>query len=109
MYVCMYVDYGHHLQQSADQPGMVANPARGQLKREKSIIFPCPRSHMKIWLCERDRSGRLPSRVSRLHTQAESVNGAYSRGPPAFRDGVHLFIPVLSTCPLHSNKEAHIN
>ena len=29
--VCMY---GHHIQQSIDQPGKVANPARGQLNRE---------------------------------------------------------------------------
>ena len=34
MYVCMYV-YGHHIyQKSMDQPGKVANPARGQLNRE---------------------------------------------------------------------------
>ena len=33
-YVCMYVCmYGHHMQQSMDQPGKVANPARGQLNR----------------------------------------------------------------------------
>ena len=31
MYVCMH---GHHIQQSMDQPGKVANPARGQLNRE---------------------------------------------------------------------------
>ena len=31
MYVCMY---GHHIYQSMDQPGEVANPARGQLNRE---------------------------------------------------------------------------
>ena len=31
MCVCMY---GHHIQQSMDQPDEVANPARGQLKRE---------------------------------------------------------------------------
>ena len=35
MYVCMYVCmYGHHIQQSMDQMGKVANPARGQLNRE---------------------------------------------------------------------------
>ena len=33
--VCMYVRmYGYHIQQSMDQPGKVANPARGQLDRE---------------------------------------------------------------------------
>ena len=31
MYVCIY---GQHFQQSMDQPGMVANPAHGQLNRE---------------------------------------------------------------------------
>ena len=36
--VCMYdiyiFMYGHHLQQSMDQPGKVSNPARGQLNKE---------------------------------------------------------------------------
>ena len=27
--------YGHHIEQSMDQPGKVANPAGGQLNREK--------------------------------------------------------------------------
>ena len=31
MYVCMY---GHQIEQSMDQPGKVANPAPGQLKRK---------------------------------------------------------------------------
>ena len=34
--VCMY---GHTYSKSMDQPGMVANPAHGQLNKEK-IIFP---------------------------------------------------------------------
>ena len=34
MYVCMY---GHHIKQSTDQPGKVANPARGQLNRKMNI------------------------------------------------------------------------
>ena len=39
MYVCMY---GHHILQSMDQPGKVANPARGQLNREDNIpLSPC--------------------------------------------------------------------
>ena len=37
-YVCMY---GHHIQQSMDQPGKVDNPARGQLNRENEY-FPFP-------------------------------------------------------------------
>ena len=33
-YVCMY---GDHILHSMDQPGKVANPARGQLNRENGI------------------------------------------------------------------------
>ena len=54
-----------------DQPGKVANPARGQLNREK-IIFPCPRSRLRIR--PRQTGSAVPSRASLLilHTQAES-------------------------------------
>ena len=45
-----------------DQPGKVANPARGQLNRE--IIFPCPRACLMIWSRETDSA--VPSRVSLL-------------------------------------------
>ena len=35
MYVCMYVCmYGHTCSKCMDQPGKVANPARGQLNGE---------------------------------------------------------------------------
>ena len=33
-HICMLCMYVHHIQQSMDQPGKVANPARGQLNRE---------------------------------------------------------------------------
>ena len=33
MYVCMYV-WSSHIAEYMDQPGKVANPARGQLNRE---------------------------------------------------------------------------
>ena len=33
--------YGQHFQQTGDQPGMVANPVRGQLNGENGI-FPVP-------------------------------------------------------------------
>ena len=39
-YVCVYM-CGHHLDKSMDQPGKVANPARGQLNRENEL-FPVP-------------------------------------------------------------------
>ena len=55
--------YGHHTSlQSMDQPGKVANPARGQLNRE--IIFPCPCACLRIWF--RETGSAVPSRVSLL-------------------------------------------
>ena len=44
LYVCMYVCihvWPEQFQQSMDQPGKVANPARGQPNR-KSVLFPVP-------------------------------------------------------------------
>ena len=36
---CMYSMYGHTYSKSKDQPGKVANPARGQLIREDGNFF----------------------------------------------------------------------
>ena len=38
MYVCMVMTYS----KGKDQPGKVANPARGQLNREENEYFPVP-------------------------------------------------------------------
>ena len=59
-----------------DQPGKVANPARGQLNRKNEYLS-CPRTCLRIW--SRETGSAVPSRVSLLilHTQAES--GAYLR------------------------------
>ena len=56
-----------------DQPGKVANPARGQLNREINIpLSPCVPEN----LVSRDRfSLSVPRQPAHLHTQAES--GAY--------------------------------
>ena len=69
----MYAD--HHIQQSMDQPGKVANPARGQLNRENSIpLSPCVPDN----LVSRDGFSRpVPRQRAHLHPQAES--GAYLR------------------------------
>ena len=58
-----------------DQPGKVANPARGQLNREKNIPrSPCVPEN----LVSRDGFSRpVPRQPAHLHTQAES--GAYLR------------------------------
>ena len=72
MYVCMY---GHTCSKGTDQPGKVANPARGQLNREKYISLSAfaPEN-----LVSRDWFGSPVLRQSaHLHTQAGS--GANSR------------------------------
>ena len=55
-----------------DQPGKVANPARGQLNRENKIInplYPCVPEN----LVSRDGFSRpVPRQPAHLHTQAES-------------------------------------
>ena len=68
-----------------DKPGKVANPARGQLNREK---FPCPRACLRIW--SRETGSAVPSRVSLLISILR-LNLVLTYGiPPEFRDGVHL-------------------
>ena len=67
--VCMCVGmYGHHVYSSKgkDQPGKVANPARGQLliAEQRKLIIPCPRSRLRIW--SRETGSAVPSRVSLL-------------------------------------------
>ena len=58
-----------------DQPGKVANPARGQLNNENNIpLSPCVPEN----LVSRDGFSRpVPRQPAHLHTQAES--GAYLR------------------------------
>ena len=54
-----------------DQPGKVANPARGQLNRENHIpLSPCVPEN----LVSRDGFSRpIPRQPAHLHTQVESV------------------------------------
>ena len=59
--------YGHtHTvsSKSMDQPGMVTNPARGQLAGQEKLIFPCPRSRLRIW--SHETGSAVPSRASLL-------------------------------------------
>ena len=63
-----------------DQPGKVANPARGQLDRE-SEYFPVRFAPEN--LVSRDGFGSpVPRQPAHLHTQTES--GAYLRDPSRF-------------------------
>ena len=57
-----------------DQPGKVANPARGQLNRENNILLS---AFVPENLVSRDRFGSpVPRQPAHLHTQAEyySIN-----------------------------------
>ena len=78
MYVCMYVCMVITYSKSMDQPGKVANPARGQLNRKNNIpLSPCVPEN----LVPRDGFSRpVPRQPAHLHTQAES--GAYLRDSP---------------------------
>ena len=74
-----------------DQPGKVANPARGQLNRENKISFPCPRACLRIW--SRETGSAVPSRVSLLISILR-LNLVLTCGiAPEFRGGVHMKPP----------------
>ena len=80
-----------HIQQSMDQPGKVANPARGQLNEENEYFtFPCPRSRLIIW--SRETVSAVPSRVSLLTSILRLNLVLTCRIPPEFRGGIHLYI-----------------
>ena len=54
--LCMVTTYS----KGKDQPGKVANPARGQLEQGK-CIFPRPRSRLRMW--SRGTGSAVPPRV----------------------------------------------
>ena len=86
MHVCIVMAYSRVC--TWYQPGKVANPARGQLNREK--IFPCPRACLRIWSPE--MGSAVQSRVSLLISILR-VNLVVTYGiPPEFHGGVHIFI-----------------
>ena len=72
-----------------DQPGKVANPARGQLNRENNIrLSPWG---LRIW--SREMGSAVPSRVSLLISILR-LNLVLTYGiPPEFRGGVHMKPP----------------
>ena len=72
-----------------DQPGKVANPARGQLNRE-SEYFPVPVRALVFGLARRVKSSRPASAFS---FSIFRPNLVLTHGiSPDFRGGVHLFI-----------------
>ena len=77
--------YGHACSKNMmNQPGKVANPARGQLNRK--FFFPYPRSRLRIW--SRETGSAVPSRVSLLISILRLNLGLSYGVPPEFRGGV---------------------
>ena len=96
VYICMYVCIVTYIySKSIDHPGMVANPARGQLNREKYQNNIALSAFAPESLVSRDGFGSpVPRQPAHLHTQAES--GAYLRDSsrvPRRRSFVHLKPP----------------
>ena len=79
--------YGHTYSKSTDQPGKVANPARGQLNRENEKFS----VRIRAWeFRNRETGSTIPSRVSLLISILR-LNLVLTYGiPPEFRGGVRL-------------------
>ena len=83
--------YGHTHSKSMDQPGKVANPARGQLNRENEYFPVRVRSGLRVW--PRVMGSAVPSRVSLLTSKLRlNLVLTYYGIPPEFRGGVYIFI-----------------
>ena len=85
--------YGHTYSKSMDQPGKVANPARGQLNRQ-NVFFLSPRSRLRIWY--RETGSAVPSRVSLLISILRLNLVPYSRDSyrvPRWRPFIYLKRP----------------
>ena len=73
--------YGHTYSKSMNQPGEVANPARGQLNRG-----------LRIRSRETDSALPRPSVSLLISILRLNLVLNYYEIPPEFRGGVHLFI-----------------
>ena len=92
VHLCMYC---HTYSKSMDQPGKVANPARGQLNRE-NIFFPCPRSRLRVW--SRETGSAVPSRVSLLISILRLNLVVNYRNHAGQSTGVRSFSKSCRTC-----------
>ena len=85
----LHVMYGHTYSKSMDQPGKVANPARGELNRENEY-FPVRVRASEFGLFE--TGSAVPARVNLLISIIRRLNLVLTYGiSPEFRGGVHLF------------------
>ena len=101
--VCMY---GHTHGKSNDQPGNVANPARGQLNREKMDISLSP-YYVPGNLVSRDGFSRPVPRQP-AHMPIPRLNLVLTCGiSPEFRGGVQLFTYCYMCIVRIFNEEAY--
>ena len=82
--VCVYVCVAITYSKSKDQPGKVANPARGQLNRENEYITSMSSFAPENLVSSNGFGGPVPRQPAHLHTQAES--GAYLYGTVKWND-----------------------
>ena len=86
--------YGHHIKQSMDQPGKVANPARGQLNRENNIpLSPCVPENL---VSRNGFSRPVPRQPAHLHTQAESGCVALRNLELLIKTGWNVFVRFVA-------------
>ena len=84
--------YGHTYSKGMDQPGKVANPARGQLVVQGKIIFPCPRLHLRFF--SRETGWAVPSRVGLLiYILRRNLVLTYYGIPPERRPYIYIKPP----------------
>ena len=74
VYVCMY---GHTYSKSMDQPGNVANPARGQLNRENCPEADIPESKNHVCTLQ-SCHGAVVARLSEVSQEGSSVFSLFS-------------------------------
>ena len=107
MYVCMVIIYYSRVCKSMDQPGRVANPARGQLNKEK-IIFPCPRSRLRVW--SRETGSAVPwYRLLTLLVVSWTgkMNFPYPRSRLIIWCLLTGFLPICAVASIYSFKQLY--
>ena len=83
--------YGHHMKQEYGSTRQGCQSCSWSAEQGKSI-FSCARSRLRIW--SRQTGSAVPSCVSLPISILSRLNLVLTHGiPPAFHDGVHLFIP----------------
>ena len=100
LYLYVYM-CGYHVKQSIVQPGKLANTGRGQLNREIHFfsVLVCA---LESYLARQVRPSP-PASACSITFSTFRLNRVLTHGiRPAFRGGVHLFIPPSATVSVTS-------